>query len=202
MARITRERWLEEGLKLLAGKGFKHLTLSELLARLKVTHGSFYHHFRNRRDYTEALLQAWQQQMTVDVISGTEAIGDLEQRVDQLILQSKRFPAQTALEVAMRTEAQRDPLVHRYVAAVDQIRLAHCRELAALATGDPVRAQALGNLVHAMFVGMQQVVPAFNAAQSDAIYEELKLLVLGEVRKPQPIHKKRPVGRLQEGKRG
>ena len=113
MARITRERWLEEGLKLLAGKGFKHLTLSELLARLKVTHGSFYHHFRNRRDYTEALLQAWQQQMTVDVISGTEAIGDLD------VADAAPFPTEPAPAVTQpaAVAAEAETLVGETAAA-------------------------------------------------------------------------------------
>lgn len=178
MARVSRQHWLEEGLKAIADGGFAALTLERMLARLGVTHGSFYHHFENRRAYTEALLKHWQDALTDQVQADTRGIEALPDRVEALIERGQAQVYQQALEHAIRSEAANDPLVRQYVEAVDASRLAHCRELARLASHDSLDAEVIGNLVHAVFVGTQHVLPAFTPAQVNDIYRLMTRLVM------------------------
>jgi AcrR family transcriptional regulator len=177
MARVTRHDWLEEGLKAIAEGGFAALTLEHLLARLGVTHGSFYHHFQNRRAYTEALLAHWTATLTEQVQAETRGIPVLSERVEALVAKGQALPHQQALEHAIRSEAANDMLVRRYVEAVDASRLAHCRELARLACHGSPDADTIGNLVHAVFVGTQHVLPAFTPEQVTDIYRLMTRLV-------------------------
>lgn len=173
MARVSRQDWLNEGLKLLAEQGFKGLTLENLLPRLGVTHGSFYHHFKNRRHYTEALLAHWQQTLTEEIVQATAQRTDVDRRVEELIALASELVDQRALERAIRAEATVDPMVRGYVEQVDALRLAHSRRLATQACGDEVRGRLLGNLAHAVFLGTQQVLPGFSEEEVMALYREL-----------------------------
>ena len=177
MAQVTKQNWLDAGREVILESGFKGLTLQVLLGRLGVTHGSFYHHFKNRKALTEALLEEWQQQMVVNIIESTSQISGLGVRVDTLIAKGLEQSEQTQLEVAIRAQAFDDPVVAAYVEKVDALRLQHSRALALAATGDVDRAEILGNMIHAIFVGSQQVYPPFNDQQMKLIYQELKQLI-------------------------
>lgn len=173
MARVSRQDWLNEGLNILVEQGFRGLTLENLLPRLGVTHGSFYHHFKNRRQYSEALLAFWQHSLTEEIVQASAQHRDLAQRVEELIGIAAELKHQRALERAIRAEAADDEMVRGYVEKVDALRLAHSRDLATRACGDAERGRVLGNLAHAVFLGAQQVMPAFSDAEVGELYREL-----------------------------
>ena len=62
-----------------ADEGAAALTLQRLLARLGVSHGSFYHHFANRQALTDAMLAYWEQHMTVDIVADSDRSRDTGQ---------------------------------------------------------------------------------------------------------------------------
>ena len=61
MAKVTKQDWVELALKQLAASGHRSVTLGALLDQLGVSHGSFYHHFKNRTELTQAMLAHWEQ---------------------------------------------------------------------------------------------------------------------------------------------
>lgn len=177
MARVTRDDWLAAARQLLIEGGFAKLTLENLLAQLGVTHGSFYHHFKNRQALTEALLKQWRKEMTLDVVAKASHIGDAAQRAHALIDLGNRFTDQTQLEIAFRAQARLDPMVLEYVQEVDELRIRNCTEMAKGLFGDTPQAATIGRLAHAMFVGSQQMIPPFSAEESEAMYLTLLELV-------------------------
>lgn len=177
MARVTRERWLQEARQVLIEEGFAKLTLENLLSRLGVTHGSFYHHFKNRQALTEALLNQWRKEMTQDVLASSANAGNPDKRAKALIEIKKSFGDQTQLEIAFRSQARIDEMVREYVQEVDELRIQNCIQLAQLIIGDTPRAKTIGKLAHALFVGSQQMLPAFTEEESEAMYMELLGLV-------------------------
>lgn len=180
MARVTKEDWLNTAKQIVIEGGFAMLTLDNLLTRLGVTHGSFYHHFKNRQALTEALLKQWRKEMTHDVLAIAANIGDLDQRAKTLIKMGQSFSDQTRLEIAFRAQARIDPLVKDYVQEVDELRIQNCINMAKQALGDTQRAQIIGKLAHALFVGSQQMIPPFSEQESEAMYMELFRLVTDE----------------------
>ena len=61
--RLARDDWLKAALDL-CNAGIENLKVAPLATHLGVTTGSFYWHFKNRRELLEALLDYWQHEMT------------------------------------------------------------------------------------------------------------------------------------------
>ena len=55
----VRESILENGQRIMAGKGFSAVGLNEILAEARVPKGSFYHYFSSKEAFGEAMLQAY-----------------------------------------------------------------------------------------------------------------------------------------------
>ena len=51
----TRDRWLNEGMAVLAEQGSRSIRVNRIAARLDLTKGSFHHHFDDIADYHRAL---------------------------------------------------------------------------------------------------------------------------------------------------
>lgn len=183
MARVTRADWLAEAKQVLLEQGFAKLTLKNLLTRLDVSHGSFYHHFKNREALTKALLDDWRQQMTMDVLDSAAKISAVDERAETLMQIGRSFTDQAELEVAFRSQARLDPLVREYVEEVDRLRTQNCTNLAFAITQDKAQAEVLGKLAQALFVGGQQVMPAYSSDQMQQIYQQLMQLVIATTEK-------------------
>lgn len=177
MAKVTRECWLREARQILVEDGFGKLTLGNLLVRLGVSHGSFYHHFKNRQALTEAVLKQWRKEMTQDVVEESSQIVDVREKTTMLITMGRRFHNQTRLENAFRAQARIDPLVEKYVAEVDELRVQNCTQLAGEIFGESPRATIMGKLAHAIFVGSQQMLPPVSEQESEAMYGEFLTLI-------------------------
>jgi AcrR family transcriptional regulator len=61
--RLTRDDWLKAAMRL-SEAGIDSVKVAPLAAHLGVTTGSFYWHFKNRRELLEALLDYWEHEMT------------------------------------------------------------------------------------------------------------------------------------------
>jgi AcrR family transcriptional regulator len=182
MAKVTKQDWVELALKQLAASGYRSVTLEILLNRLGVSHGSFYHHFKNRHELTQAMLEHWEQAMTLNIVQRNNDARDISQRIDHLVdIGEELFELQTPLENAIRTWSQSDDLVKVTMRRVDRLRRQHCQSLAELVTADKSRAKILGDLVHAVFVGSQQSQPAYTVKEIKAIYRELQELLVAPV---------------------
>ena len=62
--RLTREDWSTAALRLLRETGIDGVKVAPLAARIGVTTGSFYWHFKNRRELLDTLLDYWEREMT------------------------------------------------------------------------------------------------------------------------------------------
>jgi len=100
MARIGRERWLDEGLLVLARDGAEALSAELLAARLGVQPGLFTFHFGDRAGFEAALIAHWQ--------ARAEASG--------------LFGASPTLDVGIRALARTSPAARAAVEAVDAER--------------------------------------------------------------------------------
>lgn len=183
MAKVSRTDWLNTAKAILIEDDFSQLTLKNLLARLNVSHGSFYHHFKNREALTEALLKDWRQQMTMDVLASASQVHAVDERAETLMNIGHSFTDQAELEIAFRAQARLDPLVREYVEEVDQLRTQNCINLAMAFTGDAEQAQVLGKMAQALFIGGQQVLPAYSNDDMQQMYQQLLQFVTLAVKK-------------------
>ena len=60
MTTLSRDDYFKVGLQLLADAGIGAVTIANVCARLNVSKGSFYHHFKSAQDLQEKMLGYWE----------------------------------------------------------------------------------------------------------------------------------------------
>lgn len=156
MARVSREKWLDDGLEVLKKSGPETITPELLSVRLSMAKGAFFFHFGDREQFLTALLEHW-----IERSSGEGAI----------------LSADPLLEAAMRAWARSDPRAANAIVLVDRQRitaLAAVYERKGLA---PDRALRLARLEHAAFVGAQTVYGDLHSPEAREVDAELRALV-------------------------
>ena len=88
MKKIEREDWFTAGLGILNTGGFLKITIENLCEVLKVTKGSFYHHFKNVDGYIDAFMSYWVEKNTKALIeiADQEEPGGNQRAVAQVAL--------------------------------------------------------------------------------------------------------------------
>jgi AcrR family transcriptional regulator len=125
--RLTKDAWIEHGMKTLATTGSNNLKVGALAAGLKVTRGSFYWHFRDHAEFRAELLRTWKQRATDQVIEETEADHSKPNRLKRLL--ERAFSTSIGLDRAFRSWAETDKEVEAAVAAVDSQRVTYVAQL-------------------------------------------------------------------------
>jgi AcrR family transcriptional regulator len=83
--RRDREDWLETARKVLIESGVDRVKIEPLARLLRVTTGSFYHHFKNRQELLDALLHHWETHNSKPLFNAVEAAGsDPGDQIDAL----------------------------------------------------------------------------------------------------------------------
>lgn len=174
----TKTRWLDMGLAVLGTDGPKELTIDGLCRRLKLTKGSFYHHFRNRKDYIDTLLAFWHEQRTQRLIDSSRSEVDPVSSIRRLTIMSMELrPAR--LETAIRAWAESDEQVAAHQARVDADRRAYLTELVRRLRPDLGSDEAtnLATLIFAVHVGAQHMSPPLEGEELKGIYESLLVIL-------------------------
>ena len=172
MTRITREDWIEEGLRVLADEGDGALTVEVLCERLNRSKGSFYHHFAGRTAYVTALLEAWERRATDRLIRTGRGKGTVEERLRAVNRQASEL-RNAALERAIRGWGAREPLAARAQDRVDARRLAFLEELCEERMGPGEAARRLARVFQLVFIGAQHLEPPLEGPE---LYETFRSL--------------------------
>lgn len=140
---LDRDAWVLGAIEVLAEEGIAGLRVEVLAKRLKVTKGSFYWHFQDRRDLLMAVLQMWRDGRIRDIVKQTQSLPGQEQAqifhvID--IYSEKKSRRGMMIELAVRDWARHDAEAAAIVGEVDDARLRCARDLF-LACGVP-RAEA------------------------------------------------------------
>lgn len=174
MARLQREDWLEQGLFTLAEQGVDALTIEAMCKLMKVTKGSFYHHFKNREAFLEAILIFWEDKYTQQFITfSQEGLTPQErlERLHQLVLESYG-----SYEVNIRAWAQVDPLARNYQERVDQQRLNFLYEIQQGLYENDETARTMAHLQYTTLIGSAQMMPALTQSDLETMYRLLTQL--------------------------
>jgi AcrR family transcriptional regulator len=149
---LTPADWLEAGQSLLRRGGLKALKLRPLADELRVSTGSFYHHFGDFADYQGKLADYFAQPYLTEMIESLKrATDDPVDRI-RLLGQVVRRRGLSRLGIAMRAWAESDPRAREAVEAHDDELLrfiGDCLEEAGFGRHEAeVRAYALMMLGH------------------------------------------------------
>lgn len=127
--RLDRETWLLRALEALADEGPQVLAVETLCARLGVTRGSFYWHFKTRSAFVEELVADWDKRFT-QAICDEIAVqqGDAAERLLALMALIDQAGA-TRFDIPVRAWAAAEPSALAAVKRTDQARYRFVRSL-------------------------------------------------------------------------
>jgi AcrR family transcriptional regulator len=153
---LTAADWAEAALQLIAEAGLGALTVEALAARLGVTKGSFYWHFKGRSELLAAALDRWEQRAATEAIKGLSAVTDARERLCLMLDAASQPPRSRSLYAAL-AEAAEDPVVRRVLNRVASARIEYLeacyRELGL--TESPAKAKAV--FAYAAYRGLLQL---------------------------------------------
>ncbi|WP_371170672.1 TetR/AcrR family transcriptional regulator [Aliiroseovarius sp. 2305UL8-7] len=113
--------WIQHGFHVLRTEGFVGLKADRMVKDLNVSRGSFYWHFKSLKDFHDALLTAWRNDITEAVIAELRSIPKGKDQLFMLITQVIAAPQE--LEASVRSWARSDSNVAVAVKQVDQLRI-------------------------------------------------------------------------------
>lgn len=121
--RLSRRNWLDTALELLHNDGINSVTVEALAKQLGITRGSFYHHFKDRKDLSNEMLEYWKRKWTVEIRDTVAALGlDGMQSLVALGNLIKHREA-AGYDVAVRAWAVHDEHAKEVVREADKTRL-------------------------------------------------------------------------------
>lgn len=160
-AQLDREAWIDGAIEVLAEEGIAGLRVEVLAKRLKVTKGSFYWHFQDRRDLLLAILTQWRDGRIRDIVKQTKAApGEELAQIYHVIevYSANRSRRGMMIELAVRDWARRDPDAAAIVAEVDETRLRCARELFVACGVSPQEASSRCMLLYAYVFGVSLMI--------------------------------------------
>lgn len=177
--RHSREDLLEAGLNLLAAESIQQLTIDALCKRLGVTKGSFYHHFKNRADFLEQMLEYWVVNWTSSSIEYADKGVDARERFDLIVEASHNLPSGT--ETSIRSWALRDPFAQKFLDRVDNTRIEYLRSIFEEVSRDPERAAIVAKISYSIFVGIRMMGPKITKEEHRDILRMMKQELYGMI---------------------
>lgn len=128
MANITKQDWINCAISELKINGHPAISPSKLAGCLGVTRGSFYHHFKSSRDFSQAILMEWVSRNTQQGFDSVEIEGLTEiERLEKLM--EFAWSSDAELEVAVRNWATVCEEAKQCVAETDAKRLSELTRL-------------------------------------------------------------------------
>lgn len=166
---FAREDWIAGATELLAEKGPEGLRVEVLAKQLGVTKGSFYWHFKDRRDLMLGVLETWRAGRLRDIEKQTRAKPG--QEVAQLahlieVYSAARNRKGMLIELAIRDWARRDADVANVVEEVEAYRIECTRQLFLARGVNELEAKARSVLLYAYVFGQSLMFRERFEAQS------------------------------------
>jgi AcrR family transcriptional regulator len=177
MAALTRDRYFEAALDVVARDGVGALTIARLCERLDVTIGSFYHHFKSRKEFLQAFYLWWETEHAFHLVDRARLEADPLARLALLKRLAAGLPH--GAEAAIRTWSTAHPDAAAAQARVDEARVRVVRDTLRQLGLAPGRARTLAVMAVGVLVGTQQMGEAEDATLMRRVFDELELWLGG-----------------------
>lgn len=157
---LDRAAWIAAALNIVAQDGIDGLRVESLAKKLGVTKGSFYWHFKDRRDLIDAVLDDWRAGRIRDIRKQTAAEPGAELTALRHTIEvyaAARNRKGISIEAAIRIWARQDANGLAVVEDVDAERLACTRRLFRAIGLPPAEAAARSALLYAYVFGFSMM---------------------------------------------
>ena len=178
----ARDRWLDEGLRVLVDDGAAGVRIDRIAARLGLSKGSFHHHFAGADGYKRDLLAHYESltvgalESAIDALGADASVPAVLEALTGLIRADRPGLYRPELDVAVRAWSTSDIDVRAVQQRIDTARVeALQRVWSRVVPTDEARLSAL--LPYLLAVGAAVVVPPVPADDLRRLYELLLPLV-------------------------
>ena len=160
-----KKAWLAKGFKILKTQGAAGLTIENLTRARNRTKGAFYHHFKNRQDYSCALLELWEEGQANEIIRISKQKKTFDE-INQTLVDLSEKAMDPEIEVAIRAWALRDPLARQFQERIDSHRVDFLKEMFAqmpgVQTDTPEAADLFAMIRYCFYIGSHQIIPTMD----------------------------------------
>lgn len=177
--RLTKSDWIDHGLRTLAAEGANALKVGAMAAKLNVSRGSFYWHFRDIADFRSHLLRSWLEQTTERVIRRIETEETGPDRLKSLLRGAfvmSPGAERWAAEDAIRAWAADDADVAAMVASVDERRIAYIAELLISAGVENTKAPARAAFLYWAYLGRGMAMASGHSTMTTSAADDISAL--------------------------
>ena len=128
-SRLQPQDWLDQALAEILETGIEGISVDRLASNLHVTRGSFYHHFSDRTEFIDTLLEYWERKWTLEIGDDISALG--LDPVQSLLALSRMIRHRRAAEYdcVFRFWAMHNKKARETLRRVDSYRLGVIRKL-------------------------------------------------------------------------
>ena len=157
-SRLSKDDWLIAALKM-CETGIDKVRVAPLAEQMGVTTGSFYWHFKNRRELLDALLEFWEREMTDGPIAAArEFSGKPAERIF-FIMETVMTHSLARYDLAIWHWAQSDTNAHRVFKRVLKKRFSFAAWMFAQAGFSKEQAEIRGRMMVVYMMGELTLVP-------------------------------------------
>lgn len=167
MSRFEQSHWIELGKTLLKTEGPAALTIERMTAYAGKTRGSFYHHFKSRDAFLEALIAAWQASSLTALAERLQNAENPEAK--RAVMRGVSVEWDGAFERQLRFLAAQEPHVAALLATVDDLRIQGLASMIRLLRPDVEDPDALAFVQYASVVGGQMLLKSSDDPRIPAI---------------------------------
>ena len=174
--RLSREGWIRGAIELLGTIGVQGLKVVPLAEHLGVTSGSFYWHFKNRRDLYDALMGYWEREMTDAAIEAAKGFeGPPKERIWYL-MEQVMSTGMARLDLAFWHWSQSDADARRIFKRVLRKRFSFAAWMFSEAGFSKEQAKIRGRMMVVYMMGESTLIPDSMAKRKESL--KLKYAVL------------------------
>jgi len=120
---LTRQDWLLAALDTAMNEGIAAISIDRLATTMGVTRGSFYHHFSDRIDLLDSLLEYWSYELTLRIRELVSSLKLDPATTLLVLLRTIRAEQAAKYDAVFRAWALSDERARAVVAKVDDARL-------------------------------------------------------------------------------
>lgn len=162
--KVSKENWIKKGLLVVKRNGSSLLTIDEIAKRLKVTKGSFYHHFENIDEFEYEVANYWSTELIENMGDvNTKNIGDSLKRFYDAVNVKE--------ETKFRNWSESSEFASEALKSLDLKRIEFLTELYETKY-DKKEAKAKSYLEYGAFIGVQQLFKYMNETEIKAATKE------------------------------
>lgn len=176
-----REDWLDQARQVLTADGVERVRVGQVAKMLRVTTGSFYHHFQSRQELLDDLLKHWEAKNSGPMFRAVQNAGanpnDQIDALFQIWLAESDYDPQ--YDAAVRAWAHGDKHVGETVKRVDDCRIALLQGIFTRFGYDEKRAFIRARITYFQQVGYQAMEVVETAAERQQIYQLYREALIG-----------------------